>query len=595
MEALSPEALRLSILPLSISEKHGRRIGYLKLLRALAYDRLGRYARYRAVRWTNVKRLVFICKGNICRSAYGEACARSLSLVSASAGLAATKNGAADPLASHFALQRGIDLAEHRATPFIEFERQPGDLLLCMEPEQADQVQSVIGDLSDQQVTLLGLWASDTRPYLQDPFGLENGYWHTCFDVIDSAIDNIASKISPSSLASKRSEPIHVMVAGAHSMGALGVIRSLGRGGYAVHAVADSQTALGLRSQFASHRAVHPPGNDPKFGHWLSKYVKQYDIRLIIAGGAIHPDNGQCSSGLSNLFPVPQEPSIRANGNKFELFKALGSGDGIHREHLPPHLLVDLNERLPRTEDLEPLGLPLFIKLDGRHACNGGGNRVVRAQTVDEALQVTADLSTKYDKALIQGFVRGIGVGVFLLRWKGRILARFMHKRLHEMPHTGGASSFRKSWWHAEILADAEAKLEHIDWNGVAMVEYRWNPETNQYYLMEMNLRFWGSIHLALYSGVDFPKLLADAHTQQIFHPVPRPQLNVRCRNTIPFEVGYLVSLWKDRHVSIGRKLYSILEAITLTLDPRVQNDLMFPGDNRLFWYRLITFLRTGH
>jgi hypothetical protein len=112
---------------------------------------------------------------------------------------------------------------------------------------------------------------------------------------------------------------------------------------------------------------------------------------------------------------------------------------------------------------------------------------------------------------------------------------------------------------------------------------------------MEMNLQFWGSIHLAQYSGVDFPKLLADSFLAyetipERFHPV----VGLKCRNTIPFEIGYLVSLWRDKEVTIPRKLYSILEAIWLSLDFRVKNDLLFPGDRKLFFYRLGKFLGTG-
>jgi hypothetical protein len=149
------------------------------------------------------------------------------------------------------------------------------------------------------------------------------------------------------------------------------------------------------------------------------------------------------------------------------------------------------------------------------------------------------------------------------------------------------------SWWHDAVVADAEAKLERTGWNGVAMVEYRWDPATDRFYLMEMNLRFWGSIHLALFAGADFPKLLADAFFGKEF-PEPSPRIGVRCRNTIPFEIGYLVSLWRDPAVSIGRKLYSIWEAMMLTIDFRVEDDLLFPGDRQLFWYRLARFLRTG-
>jgi hypothetical protein len=45
------------------------------------------------------------------------------------------------------------------------------------------------------------------------------------------------------------------------------------------------------------------------------------------------------------------------------------------------------------------------------------------------------------------------------------------------------------------------------------MVEYKRDAATGVPYLMEINGRFWGSLQLAIDSGVDFPNLLVDAAT----------------------------------------------------------------------------------
>ena len=57
------------------------------------------------------------------------------------------------------------------------------------------------------------------------------------------------------------------------------------------------------------------------------------------------------------------------------------------------------------------------------------------------------------------------------------------------------------------LQSDAQRLLDAVGWQGVAMVEFRVNPEGVPY-LMEVNTRFWGSLQLAIDSGVDFPWLL---------------------------------------------------------------------------------------
>jgi predicted ATP-grasp superfamily ATP-dependent carboligase len=49
------------------------------------------------------------------------------------------------------------------------------------------------------------------------------------------------------------------------------------------------------------------------------------------------------------------------------------------------------------------------------------------------------------------------------------------------------------------------ALLRALEWEGVAMVEYRYDPATGQAALMEVNGRFWGSLPLACHAGASFP------------------------------------------------------------------------------------------
>jgi predicted ATP-grasp superfamily ATP-dependent carboligase len=104
--------------------------------------------------------------------------------------------------------------------------------------------------------------------------------------------------------------------------------------------------------------------------------------------------------------------------------------------------------------------------------------------------------------------VAGLGVGVEVLADQGRILAAFQHRRVHEPP-LGGGSSYRCSVPLDPRLLQATQKLmEALDYTGVAMVEFKVDPETGRWALMEINARFWGSLPLPVAAGVDFPYFL---------------------------------------------------------------------------------------
>ena len=75
---------------------------------------------------------------------------------------------------------------------------------------------------------------------------------------------------------------------------------------------------------------------------------------------------------------------------------------------------------------------------------------------------------------LLQEYHRGEGHGVELLLYRGRPLAAFQHRRLHEVPITGGASSFRESVSLDPTLYEYSTRLlAALEWTGLAMVEFK--------------------------------------------------------------------------------------------------------------------------
>jgi protein-tyrosine phosphatase len=177
-----------------VEVRYGRRQGLLRHLTARAALHLGRYESLRAVDFSRVRRLVFVCQGNICRSAYAAARAQSLGVESTSFGLGARSGDRADAQALASARRRGLDLTVHRARTIKELPLQGSDLLLAMEPAQAERLATPAFQARAQR-TLLGIWGSESRPHLEDPFGLGDAYFDTCFRHIDTAVATVAGRM----------------------------------------------------------------------------------------------------------------------------------------------------------------------------------------------------------------------------------------------------------------------------------------------------------------------------------------------------------------------------------------------------------------
>lgn len=137
-----------------------------------------------------VHRVVFVCLGNINRSAFAAAVAKAEGLATCSIGLSTTTGAPAFTTAISTARDMRVNLDDHAATNLADYVRQPGDLLLVMEVRHARQL---IGQgVPAQSIALLGYWASPRRIHLHDPHVLSLPYFRTCFTLIQSAVANLA-------------------------------------------------------------------------------------------------------------------------------------------------------------------------------------------------------------------------------------------------------------------------------------------------------------------------------------------------------------------------------------------------------------------
>ena len=116
-----------------------------------------------------VQRLVFVCKGNICRSAFAEGVALVNRFPACSYGLETTPGKGADPGMLAAARELGIELVEHRTERFSSYRAEPQDLVLFFEEAH---LQSSSRDLeSVAEYALLGRWTVPRQTNIIDPYG----------------------------------------------------------------------------------------------------------------------------------------------------------------------------------------------------------------------------------------------------------------------------------------------------------------------------------------------------------------------------------------------------------------------------------------
>lgn len=162
------------------------------------FHAMGGYRGLRDVDLSSVRRLAFVCKGNICRSPYAMARAHALGFPTVSFGLDTTPGVPADAKAEHNARARGLDLSGHRAAVISMGEIRDDDLIVVFEPRHLNAVRRICGGQS--KVTLLGIWSTRVRPKIHDPYGRSDRYFQECFASIDANLAGLVkrlAKVSP--------------------------------------------------------------------------------------------------------------------------------------------------------------------------------------------------------------------------------------------------------------------------------------------------------------------------------------------------------------------------------------------------------------
>lgn len=324
-----------------------------------------------------------------------------------------------------------------------------------------------------------------------------------------------------------------VIITDGEQRAALAAVRSLGAAGYRCVVTSSSRASIAGGSRFVTRTVTVPNAlkRPREFADAIIELVAAERAAIVLPIAeqsilAILPVITQLSPAV---VPFPDFASFSALTDKERLLKE-ASELGIA---IPAQEIVrDVAEGA--SMDLSRLRYPIVLK-PARSVSEHEGVRstfsVTYAANASELQRKIRALPAAAFPLLLQQRVVGPGVGIFLLLWDGEIKAQFAHQRLSEKPPSGGVSVYRESVSIDEGLRDlSRALLDRFGWRGVAMVEYKRDSATGKPYLMEVNGRFWGSLQLAIDSGVDFPRILAACALGESQQQMPLYRVGVRSR-----------------------------------------------------------------
>jgi predicted ATP-grasp superfamily ATP-dependent carboligase len=326
---------------------------------------------------------------------------------------------------------------------------------------------------------------------------------------------------------------MRILITDGNDRSALAAARSLVAAGHAVWGAASTRVSLagasrGVRPLWL---ATSPLTDPPGYAAELARLARLEGIEVLLpmtdpSLEAVLERTELLPRGTA--LPFPDLATYRAASDKARVLElARRSGFAV-----PETRIIAMPEECDAA--VADAAFPAVVKPHRSVVTVGGLRRKLAVVPVADAAacrRALAALPAAAFPVLLQRHVSGVGEGFFALRWGGRIVAMFAHRRLREKPPDGGVSVYRESIPLEERLAGPGRRLlEVLDWNGVAMIECKRDRTTGRPVVMEINGRFWGSLQLAIDAGIDFPALLVRCVGGETVPPCQDYRVGVRSR-----------------------------------------------------------------
>jgi len=341
---------------------------------------------------------------------------------------------------------------------------------------------------------------------------------------------------------------MNVLILDGNQYQAVASVRSLARAGHAAFVGETTPWSKAGWSRSCSGILRYPPPqqNVPAFLESITGFLRQ------------HPDTLVLPMTEATTLPIStHRESLTAAGARLVLPDHANLLRAFDKDETT-RLAASLGVRVPATmlvtsadearSAAESVNYPVVLKPRTSEELSAGivrtAGRPRYARNAAELEVAYCDLKTRSSAILVQDFIPGEGCGYFALMYHGELRTEFAHQRIRDVHPTGSGSAVRISVDPGpEIRRASLAILSALNWHGVAMVEFRKQAGSAPVF-MEVNGRFWHSLPLACYAGVDFPALLAQMAEHGDIEPVPPYRRGVRCRWFLG-DARHLLAVWK--------------------------------------------------
>jgi predicted ATP-grasp superfamily ATP-dependent carboligase len=335
---------------------------------------------------------------------------------------------------------------------------------------------------------------------------------------------------------------MNALVTNARSVSSLAVIRSLGKKGIEVTGASDSRDDFPLYSKYCRKKILlrsDPNSHESRLDELL-EIVKNnhFDVFLPVMSENALLELAKRKAEFEKYTRVtlPSFEQLSILNNKAKVASILAELGMPH----PKTYFVESGPELDLVK--KEAVFPVVIK-----AHRGEGAKGVVVVTDPEDLESSYNsINKKHGPAMIQEFVHGIKhTAVFLLNKNSEVRRFFVHRAIREFPVTGGPTCFVESVRYDPIYEVGLKLLRHINFSGLASMEFIVDQYDFKPKIIDVNPRFYGPLQGAVSAGADLPFAFCNMVVNDDVETDLNYKVGVRCRHLLFEDTRHLISILK--------------------------------------------------
>jgi predicted ATP-grasp superfamily ATP-dependent carboligase len=290
----------------------------------------------------------------------------------------------------------------------------------------------------------------------------------------------------------------------------LWVVRSMARNGLTVHAIVNTPQGQSAHSRYsASAWTLDSRPSEDGFADEIEELVRTLDV------GSIMP----VSEGYHNaLISIRErfEPAIHLFSPSRELFDKSTDKDFLQTLCTELGIPVAKGMRLDELMVQNPesaLQFPLVLRTRRQNIKAGKVPLKAAYATNLEQLQAWHEKFREFaDNVIVQEYHPGAEEHVQILMHDGEAFMTGDYIGEHHMPLAGGVTVQRISCHHQDVINDTVKLLQALGWQGIAGVQFHYDPQSGKYIFLEINPRFSGGLPTVVMAGFEASFLLWQSH-----------------------------------------------------------------------------------